>query len=828
MIPAMPRMRAVVAAFLFVALTSATEAQWSHRYSKLDDFNHHTYLEQHELPVLTHGPSDPAPAPDGRRLAFAAQGWLWVLDLESGRAERLTNGPHLDARPRWSPDGQRLAFVRDSGESTWIVVRDLLTDEDTVITSPDSIFLDPEFSADGTTLFYTAVVDGSLELTSHDLDTGIAGTLTDLPQVVRNARRLPDGEGLVYLHGDGAHRVLRERDFESGEDRIAHAETLTYHLTADVHPIERLIVYSAPIDNDYHLWTMDLDDPRVRHRLTEAPSYAMTPAFGADGRHIYYVEADPERRFELKRIPTHGGPSERIDIVAWDHGMPTGTLNVAIRASDGSSADDASVARVSIIDDSGHPVAHPDDATFFDSQSGRYYFYIDGQARFTLPVGRYTVLAARGPMSVPVERQIEIVDAGLEELSLRLEPFWNAAEAGYASADHHVHLNGDGHFRADHDDALRAMAGEDLDVLAPMSWNRWERRIDAPLVGDVSRRGGRVVRQGQEVRSHFHGHIGLLGVETPFAPWFFGPSNPVLGDPDLTNGDVIAFAEARGAFPTYVHPIGGDRDSFGHLADGPIPIELISDGVLAERMGIELVCAWTSPLGNAHVWYRLLNVGRPVAAMSGTDGWVDFHRTPAMGTGRNYVRTEAGTTDPDAVLAAAADGRGFLTTGPVLLLELDDGTRPGDVTASGRRGWKVTLASINAVDTLELLVNGRVVETLPGVEAGGRVVRQGSIELPDGGWVAARAYASEPPTDNWPTMHARPFAHASPIWINEVGSTEAEARAVAAADLIRAIDAAEAEARSAYGEQDMPRLYARFERARQALRPMTERGAEAR
>ena len=69
------------------------------------------------------------------------------------------------------------------------------------------------------------------------------------------------------------------------------------------------------------------------------------------------------------------------------------------------------------------------------------------------------------------------------QTSLSISEIWDAGADGYLSADHHVHLNGDGHHRATHEDALRLMAGESLDHLAPMSWNRWERRIDRSVLG---------------------------------------------------------------------------------------------------------------------------------------------------------------------------------------------------------------------------------------------------------------------------------------------------------------------------------------------------------
>lgn len=799
---------------LWSVLLTPAHSQWNNRYPKLSDFGHHVYLEQHELPILAAGPTDPAPAPDGRTLAFAAKGWIWLLDLETGVARRLTDGRYLDARPRWSPDGSRLAFVRDTGLDTLIVIRDMDSGEEKEFTS-GTIELDPEFSADGAWLFYSSALGDRLSLWRRHIDSGITEQLTDLAQVERNARRLPGGQGILYLHGNGAHRTLRVRDFVSGSDQVVHSETLTYHLSADVHPAQRLAVFSAPIDNDYHLWTMDLDDNRVRHRLTDGHPFALTPAFSADGEAIYYVSLDEQRQFRLMRVATYGGAPEAIVISDWDFAVPSGVLSLSV----GDSSGQAVTARVSITSEEGHPVAFPGDATYFDPQTGRHYFYVEGSTQIRVPEGRYTVVATRGPMTPVAETSIRVRNEDVAEANMQISPIWDAAAAGYVSVDYHVHLNGDGHHRATHQDALRVMAGEDLDQLVPMSWNRWERRIDRAILGQRSEQDGRVVDQGQEVRSHFHGHIGLSPISDPFEPWFFGPFNPTLGNPDLTNADVIAYADSVGAFPTYVHPLGDDGDPFQEGREGNIPLEFVSDAVLSDNIGLEIVCAWTSPLGNSALWYRLLNIGKPVAAMSGTDGWVDFHRTPAMGTARNYVPMPASEDGFDLVLAAATAGRGFVSTGPALLFNLADGSAPGDVTTAGTTAWTATLASTTDLEVFEIVVNGQVVERTAGVEAGEVVELEGEVTLPAGGWVAARAYAAEQRADSWPSMHARPFAHASPIWIDEVGSTDPAARAAAAADLMRAINISEATALEAYGDVETPRLQARFNAARDHLQP---------
>lgn len=803
-------LRAVACSALLAA--GSVSAQFVNRYAKLSDFGHQIYLEQHELPFLAHGPTDPAPAPDGRQLAFAARGWLWLLDLQTGSARRLTSGANLDSRPRWSADGKRLAFVRDMGTDTAVVVMDVESGRESVINSP-TIELDPEFSADGANLFYTSGKGDVLSLWRRDLASGSEERLTDLPQVERNVRRLPDGRGIVYLHGAGPLRTLRMRDFRSGQDLAVRENTLTYHLTADVHPRERVIVFSSPTDNDYHLYTMDLDRPGPASRLTHGKGYAQSPSFSADGASIFYVEPDRNQQFRLMTIPTFGGEPREVAIKGWDYGVGTGTLVVETRDAEGALVP----ARLAISAANGHPVAASDGPTYVDPETGRHYLYSSGRAEFVVPVGSYDVVAARGLMTVVARADARVARDKGAVTSLRLDTLWSAQEAGYVSVDQHVHLNGDGQHRATHEDMLRLLAGEDLDQINPMSWNRWERGIDMALIGAQTSRDGRTVDQSQEVRSHFHGHVGLSRTDTAYRPFFFGPNNPRFGDSDQSNAGVIAFAEQHGAFATYVHPGAGNEDPFVDLVASDIPLELVSDGVLAERIGLEIISGWDGALGNSALWYRFLNIGKSMIAMSGTDSWADFHRTPAVGAARTYVRAPKAGKDYDAVLTEAIAGRSFLSTGPALLFEMGEGLGPGDVIEAGEHGWRATLVSTVPVDRFEIVVNGVVVHREAGVAAGQSRTLAGQLSLPAGGWVAARAYASQALRDPWPSMVKRPFAHTSPLWIGAEGSTDPAARAQAAADLLRAIDVAEQRAREAYGAVPTPTMQARFEAARARL-----------
>src|SRR5579884_1844488 len=68
--------------------------------------------------------TDPRVSPDGRLVAFCvgevskakehAEGTIYLAATDGATPPRpFTQGPGLDAAPRWSPDGAQLAFVSD-------------------------------------------------------------------------------------------------------------------------------------------------------------------------------------------------------------------------------------------------------------------------------------------------------------------------------------------------------------------------------------------------------------------------------------------------------------------------------------------------------------------------------------------------------------------------------------------------------------------------------------------------------------------------------------------------------------------------------------------
>ena len=277
----------------------------------------------------------------------------------------------------------------------------------------------------------------------------------------------------------------------------------------------------------------------------------------------------------------------------------------------------------------------------------------------------------------------------------------------------------------------------------------------------------------------------------------------------------MAFVAAhRDSIGTYVHPVATNINPFEGDNATSIPLEFIPDAILSDNLGLEIVCAWSDALGTSELWYRLLNIGRPVIAMAGTDMFVDFHRTPAIGTARVYAQQDRRKTQWSPLIKEIKQGRSFVTNSPALLFSLDSAAGPGDIVQSGKRAFTLNISTAVAFDKVEVLVNGAVVWSAPGLSAGESRQFSGELVLPEGGWVAARVHSGD---SAWPLMDSYPFAHSSPIWINSRGSTDPATKTRAVSELQHALNQLQVHALETYGDENTSRLIGRIEQAREAL-----------
>ncbi|HEU0043273.1 LpqB family beta-propeller domain-containing protein [Sphingomonas sp.] len=793
-----------------VALAVPTAAEWTNRYPKIANVSHHVYLEGFNLPTFATSPTDPAPSPDGRQVAFAARGWLWVMDVGTRQARPLTRDGGVDSRPAWSPDGRQIAFVRDSSRDLAIWTVAVASGQARVLVDTPAMDMDPVFAPDGRSVFYASAEAGDLDIWRIDLANNRRTRLTEARGQELNPQ--PIAGGLAFIaKPSGASDTVATLDFASGKTTVIRREGLAPQMRLAAAPDGRSLAFTPFQGGDRTALLLTATTGGETIRLATDARYPLTPAWGGDDW-LWYVEPGRDERFLLKRVRATGGASQDMTPRGWNGGEPLARVTVRTRVGGKPSA-----ARIAVADVRGHPAAPATGISYFDGQHGRIFFHSAGVTTVEVPAGEIGITASRGfDGAATVRRVVRAGEAVTIDLDLPATGF-DAAARGWFAADLHSHLNYGGPFQLEPDDLVTAMRAEGLDVATPQLANLQTTLVDERWWG-ANRTTAPLIRFSQEVRSHFLGHVAVLGADRLHDPWFFGPGYPVYGQIDLSNASPLRFARAHGGMNVYVHPVSG-RDPFpaGATAAG-LPLELVPDALAGDVDTLEIACLWSDELGTAQAWYRLLNLGLPIMPSGGSDTMHNFHRTMAIGAARIYARAARPLTVA-GYLAAVKAGRSFVTTGPMLEFAVA-GQGPGGIVArGGRLPFTLEAWSASGAEQVEVLVNGRVAWS-GGALAGHRRY-SGTIEVPAGGWVAARVHGG---TTAWPSQDSYPFAHTAPVWIGRRGSSDPAAVRAAAADLSRWLDVADAQLARGYPGAAGGGIKARFATARARLTGAAQSG----
>ena len=180
--------------------------------------------------VLASGrPVDYAWSADGSRLAvsfYESQGSsLHVVDVATGASVELGRSAGIDAYPRWSPDGTRLALVRSWGTVTELRVLELSSSRDRVLDSEaENGAL--SWSPDGTRLAWTARSDEVRLVRVEDLATGQREEIAETGSDALDPRFSPQGDWLSFI------RIQRlPEGWTMGSLRAAHRQGLRVTVT---------------------------------------------------------------------------------------------------------------------------------------------------------------------------------------------------------------------------------------------------------------------------------------------------------------------------------------------------------------------------------------------------------------------------------------------------------------------------------------------------------------------------------------------------------------------------------------------------------------------
>ncbi|HNP37804.1 MAG TPA: S9 family peptidase [Woeseiaceae bacterium] len=252
--------------------------------------------------------TDPQISPDGSMIAYARRSMdimtdraitnIWVIDTAGKQQRPLLSGIQSYSSPRWSPSGDRLAYVAKAGErGAELYVRWMDTGQTALLTNlpedPGSI----SWSPDGAYIAFEMFVP------SKGLELAIPPAKPDGAKwapPVKIIDQLPyraDGQG--YLETGYSHLFIVPAD--GGTPRQLTSGDYDHNGPMSWSPDGSTIVFAANrIDNpledpmESEIWSVDVQSGKLA-QLSDRDGPDYSPAWSPDGKSIAYLGFDDQK-----------------------------------------------------------------------------------------------------------------------------------------------------------------------------------------------------------------------------------------------------------------------------------------------------------------------------------------------------------------------------------------------------------------------------------------------------------------------------------------------------------------------------------------------------
>ncbi len=219
---------------------------------------------------------------------------VFVVDCDGNGMKRLTAEKSLCLSPKWSPDGQRIAYTSYSRGNPDLHVVGRYGGKPGVLSAFRGLNSSPAWSPDGKRIALTLTKDGNAELYLMNSDGSGLRRLTKHPAIDSSPSWSPNGRHIAFTSDrSGSPQVYVMESDGSNVRRLTFAGS--YNDSPAWSPKGDRIVYAARAGNNFQIYITDVAGTGIA-QLTNSRGNNENPSWSPDGRHIAFSSSRDGKR----------------------------------------------------------------------------------------------------------------------------------------------------------------------------------------------------------------------------------------------------------------------------------------------------------------------------------------------------------------------------------------------------------------------------------------------------------------------------------------------------------------------------------------------------